>query len=141
MNLEAHCKNLGISCYRGRYNGPNDLKGFKGIIHIPYAWSNLALFENLRNDLIYFIPSKQFLVSLSKSKNFFWSPPFDINYLDYAEWYHKDYKNCFVYFDSWEDLVKKINENNRDEKINQIRKSIQIHTDTYLNKWKNILGV
>ncbi len=50
-----------IPSYRGRYGGPEDLKDFKGIIHIPYAWSNLALFENWANGVIYFIPSELFI--------------------------------------------------------------------------------
>jgi hypothetical protein len=139
MDLEAQCNSLGIGCYRGRYNGPNDLKDFKGIIHIPYAWSNLALFENLRNELVYFIPSKNLLTTFSQNRNFFWSPPFDISNIEAAEWYHPDYKDCFVYFDSWQDLQNKIRETNYEEKKNKIRNIIAAHTENYLSKWKSIL--
>ena len=47
MNLFEFCTTLGIKSYCGRYNGPDDLRDFKGVIHIPYAWSNFALFENM----------------------------------------------------------------------------------------------
>jgi len=140
MNLKQKCIDLGINVYQGRYNGPNDLKKFKGIIHIPYAWSNLALFENLQNNLIYFIPSKCFLLELSKMSNFWWQ---NCNYLEkyieYSEWYHKDYEECFVYFDSWEDLVYKIKSTNFDNKKQLIKDRINWHTNYYMNRWKDII--
>ena len=55
------CKLHKIPVYCGRYNGPYDLKDFKGIIYIPYQWSNLALFENIYNGLIHFVPSEKFV--------------------------------------------------------------------------------
>lgn len=45
------CKSHKIPIYYGRYNGPYDLKDFKGVIYMPYQWSNLALFENIYNIL------------------------------------------------------------------------------------------
>lgn len=109
IDLSGVLNNLGIKNYRGRYSGPKDLVGFKGIIHIPYAWSNLALFENMSNGLIYFLPSKDFLLELIKGRDFFWSPPFSARYLNKSEWYCKEHEGLFVYFDSWEDLRSKIN--------------------------------
>ena len=62
--LEAHtiqsmtheCAIRGIKTYSGVYNGPDDLADFKGIIFVPYAWSNLALFENFQQGIIHFVP-------------------------------------------------------------------------------------
>lgn len=99
---------LQIPYYKGRYSGREDLKDFKGVIHIPYAWSNLALFENWDTGLVYFIPSKKFLLQLKNSINFFWSPPFKEDFLECSEWYNPKYKSYFVYFDSWKDLKQKI---------------------------------
>jgi len=109
MNLSEKCNSLGIDNYQGRYNGPNDLIGFKGIIHIPYAWSNLALFENWSIGNIYLIPSKDFLIQLKKLPNFFWSPPFDEELLNVSEWYCEENKNNFIYFNSWSDLSNLVN--------------------------------
>lgn len=140
MNLTQKCEGIGIKCYHGTHIGPNDLKGFKGIIHIPYAWSNLALFENLHNGLVYFLPSKEFLLRLSKGHNFWWQ---DVGFLDShiesSEWYHKDYRECFVYFDSWEDLRNKVQNTDYIAKKKVIADTAQWHIDNYMNAWKDIL--
>ena len=104
MNLSQKLNSIGIPNYTGRYNGPLELRDFKGVIHIPYAWSNLALFEALQLGIIYFIPSKTFIEELSKTRNFFWSPPLDRKLFHLAEWYDPELRDVFVYFDTWEDL-------------------------------------
>ncbi|MDX8430972.1 MAG: hypothetical protein SNF33_04115 [Candidatus Algichlamydia australiensis] len=136
MNLSAKLTSLGIPNYRGRYSGPEDLASFKGIVHIPYAWSNLALFENLRNGLIYFIPSKKFLLRLSKMSNFFWSPPFRREFVEDSEWYNPEYKDLFVFFDSWKDLKKRVETTDylaMQERIMQFSKQ---HQKEMLEKWR-----
>lgn len=107
MNLQSKCEDLGITSYCGRYNGPNDLKDFKGIIHIPYAWSNLALFENWSIGNVYLIPSKDFLLKMSRQHNFWWQDSYAMDQLHYSEWYSEEHKNCHIYFDDWEDLKNK----------------------------------
>ena len=61
IDLKSKVLSLGIKVYNGRYDGPKDLAEFAGVIHIPYAWSNLALFEALQAETIFFIPSLKFL--------------------------------------------------------------------------------
>jgi hypothetical protein len=141
INLKDKLLELGISAYCGKYNGPLDLKDYRGIIHIPYAWSNLALFENLQNNLIYFIPSKQFLIELKKDKDFFWSPPYIENKLDMSEWYCEDLKNVIVYFDSWDDLINKINTIDYANQKNIISNFCKIHTKNELKKWQDLLSI
>lgn len=140
MDLHKKCNDLNINSYRGRYNGPLDLENFKGIIHIPYAWSNLALFENWFIGNVYFIPSKKFILELSKSGNFFWSPPFSINDLDLSEWYLPEYKDLFIYFDNWNDLkIKSNNLNLINDRKNKILEFSKLHNINTLNKWKELL--
>ena len=62
---------MGIKVFNGRYNGPKDLAEFAGVIHIPYAWSNLALLEAIQLGIVFFIPSKKFLKYLNNSE--FWN--------------------------------------------------------------------
>jgi hypothetical protein len=100
--MVSQCEALGLSCYRGRYAGVRDLAGFLGVLHIPYAWSNMALFEVWRAGLVYVIPSMRMLLSM---QGIFWSPPYDTANLHLSEWYHQENKELFVYFDSWEELV------------------------------------
>jgi len=140
MNLSNTLTDLGISNYCGRYNGPLDLKGFKGIIHIPYAWSNLALFENMAIGQIYFIPSARFLCELSRTGNFFWSPPFSERYLSYSEWYCPENKDIFVFFDSWADLVQKINSTEYLKSKELIIEKYKQHKKTMLEKWRSLIN-
>ena len=103
-DLEGHCRTLGIAAYHGRYGGPADLKGFKAIVHVPYAWSNFALFENLQAGIPYLIPSPRMLMEIAGSTDFFWSPPFWPDHLELSEWYAPEHGQILSYFDSWNDL-------------------------------------
>ncbi len=136
--IPAICKQLEISCYHGRYSGAMDLVGFKAVLHIPYAWSNLALFEIWRVGLVYVIPSQAFLVTM---ENIFWSPPYDKELLHLSEWYHPDNKDLFVYFNSWQEL-KEIYQWN-DDAFMAFKKRIAIAVEerrvSTLSAWKNVM--
>ena len=111
MNLAQWCDQLKIPVYCGRYNGPEDLRDFKGIIHLPYAWSNLAFFENIACGIPYFIPSRRFFKMLLQQSGYWhinadWL--FDETYFDLSEWYQPGREAFITYFDSWEDLKHKI---------------------------------
>lgn len=111
MDFSAHCASLGIPNYCGRYNGPADLKDFKGIIHLPYAWSNLAFFENIALGIPYFVPSKKFLKKLLQEPNYWHTEPYCLlkeNRFDLSEWYQPGREEIITYFDSWNDLKHKI---------------------------------
>ncbi|GAB5411433.1 MAG: hypothetical protein ChlgKO_05470 [Chlamydiales bacterium] len=139
LDLSKKLTNLGIKNYQGRYAGPGDLIDFKGIVHIPYAWSNLALFENWSNGLVYFIPSKKFLLELAKNSKFFWSPPFIKKYLSDAEWYLPEHSKLFVYFDSWEDLVEKVRITDYAEMQERVHQFAIKHREETLVKWQRAL--
>jgi hypothetical protein len=140
MDLKGKCDSLGIPNYRGEYKGPGDLRDIKGIIHIPYAWSNLAIFENWSLGNVYFIPSKEYLVSMSTGGNFFWSPPFDIDFIESSEWYLPEHSDLFIYFNSFEDLSNLVNNN---ELIDSTRTKVlefsKLHTAKTLMQWKTII--
>lgn len=130
---------LEISYYQGQYADLNDQKNFKGTIHIPHAWSSFTLFKNWSNEMIYFIPSKDFLKELSEQIEFFWSPPLDWKELDYSEWYLPQHQNLFVYFDSWEDLKRKIIDTDYKNMKEKIKNFMHAHTEENLEKWENVL--
>ncbi len=147
MDLKSKVKSLGIKVFNGRYNGPKDLSEFAGVIHIPYAWSNLAFFEALQLEILLFIPSIKFLkffihtnIDGLKKDSFFWSPPLREEVLHLSEWYCEDFKDVLIYFDSWDDLKYKIN--NLDYKAHKKKLRIigDIHERNMLDKWKNILN-
>lgn len=139
MNLKGQLETLGFKAYTGRYDGPMDLTNYKAVVHLPYAWSNLAFFEMFQLGIIYFIPTSEFLLKIAKGRDFFWSPPFIPNFLNISEWYDKKYKNLLIYFDSWEDLKQKVNTLNYDKHKLKLKKFGKKHTKTILKKWKEIL--
>ena len=139
INLKEQLCKYEIPCYNGRFNGPKDLSEFKGVIHIPYAWSNYSLFEGIQNEIIYFIPSKEFLFELKKDKDFFWSPPYKDSNLELSEWYNDDNKNCIIYFNSWDNLKIKIYTTNFKKKKQYLREFGDTHRKKMINLWKSIL--
>lgn len=132
----------GIPAYSGKYNGPGDLAQFKGIIHLPYAWSNLALFENIQQGIPYFIPSRKFVRQLAKEKNYFFCQGnffFSDNLAALSEWYCRDNKDVITYFDSWTDLIQKINRTNFEALRSTVKQQGEQHRELMLLRWKNLL--
>ena len=140
MNLREKVESLGIRVYNGRYQGPKDLAEFAGMIHIPYAWSNLALFETIQMEVPYFIPSLSFIKELHRTTSqFFWSPPLIVDVLHLSEWYCDETKDIFIYFDSWEDLQNKITSFDRDAHKKKLREFGDRHEANMLQLWKEAL--
>jgi hypothetical protein len=145
INLQAMCENLGIPCYNSRYNGPVDLLGFKGIIHIPYSWSTLAFFEMLQLGIPYFIPSHKFLLRLIISEEpyaQFFHPQAHLFFLKdvytLSEFYCTEHAPLITYFDSWEDLKEKTEKTDFKVLTQKIRAYASKHTTTMLNHWKTL---
>ncbi len=140
-DLSALCSSLGINTYCGRYNGPTDLKDFKGIIHLPYNWSNLAFFENIRFGIPYFIPSQKFLGQLLSKGTYFHA---DIRFLlkerlfDLSEWYSPVHRDIITYFDSWEDLKEKIKTTDFPRLRKKVKAYAIIHYKRMLDRWARV---
>jgi hypothetical protein len=142
MDFENFCKNLNIPCYRGHYNGPFDLKNFKGIIHLPYAWSNLALFETIALGIPYFIPSKTFIEELNSRGNYWYQDAsflFTQKLYEISEWYDPKHKDIFVYFDSWADLQDKIASLEYEKQRKTILEYSEKLKKETLEKWSSVL--
>ncbi len=139
MNLAEKCIQLGIPAYCGRYNGSSDLRDFKGIIHLPYSWSNLALFENLALGIPYFLPSRRFFQKLAKQDGYFHPNLTSLlreGLFDLSEWYAPDRKEIFIYFDSWDDLVEKIATTDYVAQRQKVLAYAQQHRKTMLTRWR-----
>lgn len=142
MNVSEILKNNGIKNCATRYGSPNELEGFKGIVHIPYAWSNLALFENLNLGISYFLPSLDFWLELDrqiKPNGLFFSNPKILSLLKYSEWYSAYNKENFIFFDSWGHL-KWLYENIKEEELLERKKNIiinsKIRNEKNIMKWR-----
>lgn len=140
MNLKNKIELLGFKAYTGKYNGPYDLINYKAVVHIPYAWSNLAFFEMFQLEIIYFIPTPNFLFEISKGKHFFWSPPYIQKKLNISEWYNEKYKDLLIYFNSWEELKTKINTLNYVEHKLKLKTFGEVHIKKTLDQWLSILN-
>ena len=140
MNLSKTLDDIGIKNYCGRYNGPMDFKNYKAIVHIPYSWSNLALFESLSLQIVIFIPSKTFILQLAKEPNFF-TPnlSFLFTHIDISEWYNDKHKELIIYFDSWNDLKEKILTLNYEEHKLKLKDYKDNHEKNILNEWREVL--
>ena len=139
--LMSKCKELGIKAYTGNYSGPYDLKDFKGIIHFPYAWSNLALFENMHLGLVHFVPSAQLLKTWFHSGMRSTYPFFslnDVNNLHLSEWYCPEHKDLIVYFDSWVDLKKKVESTDYAAMRKKIKAFGEHHKQEMLRRWSGV---
>ena len=147
MDLKSKVESLGIKVFNGRYNGPKDLAEFAGVIHIPYAWSNLALLEAIQLGIVFFIPSKNFLkyfihtdIDGLKKDGFFWSPPLREDVLHLSEWYCEDFEDALIYFDSWKDLKKKIKTLDFNKQKNILKQIGKKHEEETLKKWKKYIN-
>jgi hypothetical protein len=139
LNLAQECIKLNIPTYRGRYNGPQDLAGFKGVIHIPYAWSNVAFFENSYNGLPYFVPSVNFMIKNLEAGNIWWhSPDLFKKNPHIAEWYNEQNSEIITYFDSWDDLKYKIESTDFDALQAKIKLHATNHRIGTMEKWNKI---
>lgn len=144
--------NYGIPHYRGRYAGPMDLKEFKGVIHIPYAPSNLALFEGWNLGLVYFIPSFNFFRELTNIVFIHWSwpglrqPRFNsptaenLEMLTFSEWYREENQNAFVYFDSWGDLQYKVQTIDLSSKREEVKRIAENNVNKGMDQWRKIFS-
>lgn len=140
MDLAAKARSLGIQIYQGRYNGPLDLAEFRGVIHIPYAWSNLALFEALQAGIVYFIPSLPFFKKITAHANFFWSPPLKWAQIELSDWYSAQFQKMFVYFDSWSHLKELVETCDTAQHKRSLQTLAHTHKEAMLSKWRQVLN-
>lgn len=143
IDLSGHLDRLGIPNFCGRHNGLGDLCIYKGIIHLPYSWSTIALFENMKIGIPYFIPSKAFLQKLRSQGNYWHQNGtflFEKKLYELSEWYNEENKALFTYFDSWEDLLKQIQSCLYLEKRQAILEFAKRHQEKTLAKWQEVLN-
>jgi hypothetical protein len=137
-DLAGRCRTLGIPAFNGRYSGPSDLRGFKAIVHVPYAWSNFALFENLQAGVPYLIPSRRMLMALMGATQFFWSPPFWTADIELSEWYTPEHRGVLACFDSWDEL-RELAQSDLAPRRDAIAAFCDAHTRRTLGQWRDIL--
>lgn len=139
MNLHRHCSSLGLKTFHGIHRGPEQLKRFKAIIHIPYAWSTWSFFDTLAINVPYLVPTEKFLCELSARPGFWFQIDFDQSILKLAEWYRPEHRDFITYFDSFQDLVAKANNTDWTQKREIVADFAKKHHDKTINDWKTTL--
>jgi hypothetical protein len=134
--IQKSCAEVGLKTYHGQYNGPEDLTGFKGVLYFPYQWSNLALFENMQQGIVHFVPSESFikqLVSQRKPVRHTTLSEFEL-----CDWYAPEFRDHIVYFDSWEDLKYKVDTIKYGVLSIKVRAAGAAHRAEMLNRWQQV---
>ncbi len=134
-------KRFNIKAYAGKYNGPQDIKDFKGMFFWPYQWSNVCFFENIKRGLVHFLPSPAFLKKLvvhgapiySLMKYMVEDRSYEMN-----AWYCPEFEDMMVYYDSWHDLKHKIATTDYEAMKQKIMAFAEQHEREMLNRWRMV---
>jgi len=149
FKLKEMLETNGIQCFNGGFKHPDDLRVCKAYVTFPDAFSKLLAFESIQSEVIVFLPSERFLVSLHPTSNngtqYWFNNPFgylNLESIKLCEWYR--YEKCRIYFDSLEDLVSKIKQLSK-ETIDEKKRWCRIYgkeiEETNMNRWKNVFRV
>ena len=138
--VTQRCLERDIQIYSGKYNGPDDLSDFKAVLYFPYAWSNVALFENLQRGIIHLVPTERFVQECIHKRlpvRVFTEQDFE-----YCEWYAPAYRQNFIYFDSWDDLQIQIRKLDDEVYVKQLKERIKSagidHRQKTIAQWRDI---
>jgi len=128
-----------------RFKNQAHICEYLGIIHLPYQVNIQSLYENLAYNIIYFIPSYDFIQELLKSKWYYWEEKDRTTFLlqksiELSEWYTEENRHLFVYFDSWEDLKKQTRNIDVVSKKRVIQKHMRENQEGNLQKWQKYLN-
>lgn len=100
---------------KNKYRDKAHIAEYIGVLHLPYQVNIQSLMENLGTGIIHFIPSQSFFRHLLISEEwYYWEERQQNAHLleksiNLAEWYAPELIECFIYFNSWEDLQAKYN--------------------------------
>eukprot|EP00802_Teleaulax_amphioxeia_P007174 Tamp_07180.p1 GENE.Tamp_07180~~Tamp_07180.p1 ORF type:complete len:596 (-),score=108.25 Tamp_07180:765-2552(-) len=183
--MEGQCMFLGLSCLRDAalssldawraeewieqqhapvtYQDARELRRFKALVHIPYAWSTLALWEFLQAELVILVPSARFFLELTSScvawgqwlclalgeqraQTFsLWFQDFQYvtsaQELEYSEWWSTDLAHVLIHFDSWEELEYLVFTTDWEAQRGRIASWVAQHSRRTLERWRQLLGV
>jgi hypothetical protein len=139
---------LGVPTYRQDWTASiPDLRGVRGVIHLPYVYATRSFIENLAIENVYFLPSAYFLNILRRHPSYFWDGTIVQDHFkgDYSltEWYSPEHTSLFVYFDSFEELrdlsLSTYLPETITRKKNNIREFVAKQNEKALQEWTELL--
>jgi hypothetical protein len=142
-NISEVLKKYDIPAYCDRYETLEELQAFKGVLYLPYQWYVISLFETLKLGLPTFVPTERFLLEMINGKKYVFESPelaTVANLQTYSEWYNPEIKKVLIYFDSWEDLKKKVAETDYQSARRKSWEFGQNHEKVMIQRWKEVFG-
>jgi hypothetical protein len=128
-----------ISFVHGRYMDIHEVIPYKAILSLPDAFGKILYHEAIQQEIVLLIPSPKFITELVKGDDYsFTSKVYEQTDNFYIHCEYFKYKNCYLYFDSFEDLIYKIR--NIDLFYNTIKETLRIQKniihDRILKQWE-----
>lgn len=132
--LYDELNSLGIDFYSKKdwiptdeYPGPYEIETCSAILHIPYSWGTIALWEYMALGKTFILPSLNWLNKTYQERYLFFQTQKSIDLISIlSEWYCEENKNLFVYFEEISDIEHIVkNKNLLNEKGNLCRKKVQ----------------
>ena len=132
-----------------KWGGPAAVAGFRAAVHVPYAPTTFALFEHASAGLLTFIPSARLLLRLYRSRGlFFQATAHDFvttgdgtgelseAMLSATEWYDAANADCFIEFDSLDDLHAKLKVTDYAARRQRLRAWAEAHANSTRVRWR-----
>ncbi len=153
IDLVAVLRSAGLKAVCRKHKYIKTLKRFKGIIHLPDAFSKFTAFEALQHAIISIIPSPQFLFELTRMTNTTNNVPYFFNIHGYGgqlapehvtlvDWYN--YDGGRVYFNSFDDLINKCKLLDSEQTINMLKVEAQRdgtrHHYATISQWNKLIS-
>lgn len=89
------------------YCGPYDIETCCAVLHIPYAWGTVALWEYMSLGKTFILPSINWLNRTYQERYLFFQTNKSIDLInEYSDWYCEENRNLFIYFDELEEIVE-----------------------------------
>ena len=134
-HLRDLCLNKGIDVKTGRYKDKDALAHFKAVIHLPYTWNSIALWDALSCGVAYYVPSKEFMHNLLKKKDYwFQNMSYCEDNLGLCEFYREKNSKFIKYFSSFEEL------HSIDINTDEVYQQAEELFNQNQQKWINILN-
>jgi len=127
------------------YGGPLVLASYKAVIFFPYQVSIMKMMENFRYGVATILPSEKLFTKLCKKRKYHFPEksilkiPNGVS--NYIEFYNKEFKDLFVYFDKWRDLPKIIRKTDFNKVKIKSKEFMIKYEKKQLNLWRQAFGI
>jgi hypothetical protein len=128
-----------------RYGGPLVLATYKALLMLPYQVSIMKMMENFRYGVAMILPSERLFKELLRDDRYEFAQK-ELNdslngISNYVEFYNKEFRDLFVYFDTWEELPSIINNTDFDAKKRQVKEYMKKYEKKALELWAEVLDL